>query len=100
MLVAIARILEAEGFVDKVELVDAKPQKTLEVTLKYVDGKPAIQNLKRVSKPGVRQYLGYRDLPRVRQGLGVAIVSTPKGVMTGKQAKTEAVGGELLCIVY
>lgn len=100
MVVAIAEILKAEGFIVDFRIVDAEPQKQIEVDLKYVNGVPAIRELKRVSKPGIRRYIGYRDIPRVMKGLGVAIMSTPQGVMTGKQAKQSKVGGEFICMVY
>ena len=100
MLIAIAEILKDEGFLVSTEVLDTEPQKTLEVEIKYVNGEPAIRGLKRVSKPGIRRYLGYREIPRVKRGLGVAIISTPQGVMSGKQAKAAKVGGEYLCNVY
>ena len=75
----------------------AKPE--LEVQLKYYAGRPVIENIERVSKPGLRIYRGTNDLPRVMNGLGVAIVSTPKGVMTDRKARANGVGGEVLCIV-
>jgi small subunit ribosomal protein S8 len=72
----------------------------LEISLKYFDGEPVIKELKRVSKPGRRVYSGATEIPTVRQGLGVAIVSTPKGVMSDAQARTANVGGEVLCTIF
>lgn len=99
MLVAIAQILKSEGFIADYVLVDSDPQKTLEIELKYVNGESAIRELKRVSKPGIRKYVGYKNIPRVMRGIGIAILSTPSGVMTGKQAKMAKVGGEYICMV-
>lgn len=100
MLVQIAEILKSEGFIDSFEVLDTEPQKTLEVSLKYVNGVPAIRTLKRISKPGIRRYVGYRDIPKVMNGLGIAIVSTPSGVMTGQKARASKVGGEFICMIY
>ncbi len=100
LLLRIAEILKEEGFISAYQIVDTEPQKTLEVDLKYVNGQPAISGMKRVSKPGIRKYIGYREIPRVRNGLGVAIMSTPKGLMTGKKAKAEKVGGEYVAMIY
>tara|TARA_R110000764_G_C10998486_1_gene381971 strand:+ start:93 stop:494 length:402 start_codon:yes stop_codon:yes gene_type:complete len=74
-------------------------KKTLDVVLKYYNGKPVIESLKRVSKPGLRVYTGYKDIPRVLNGLGIAILSTPKGVMTDKSARAHKQGGEIICFV-
>jgi small subunit ribosomal protein S8 len=101
MLVAIAEILKTEGFISDFVLVEKEPQKDLEITLKYMeDGRPAINGSKRMSKPGVRKYIGYKDIPNIRQGMGIAILSTPKGLMTGVKAKAAKVGGEFICTVY
>jgi len=100
LLVRIAEILKEEGFIAGFEIMDTKPQKTIEVELKYVNGQPAITGSKRVSKPGIRRYIGYREIPRVRSGLGISILSTPMGLMTGKKAKAAKVGGEYVCMVY
>ncbi|MBD3280247.1 30S ribosomal protein S8 [Candidatus Dojkabacteria bacterium] len=101
ILEAIASILKDEGFIldYNVEVGDG-PQKELTLDLKYVNGKPTISKLTRVSKPGVRIYSGYKDLARVKHGLGISILTTPKGVMTGKKAREEQVGGELLCTIW
>lgn len=100
---AIARILKQEGFIQGYELVPAKPQATLRLNLKYTQARrpqSVITGLKRVSRPGRRVYAGGRDLPWVRSGLGIAIVSTPQGVMTADQARRLGVGGEVLCYVW
>jgi|ERR1700690_2969579 small subunit ribosomal protein S8 len=96
--VAIAQVLKDEGYIDGFAVRgETKPQ--LEVQLKYYAGRPVIEKIERVSKPGLRIYRGTNDLPRVMNGLGVAIVSTPKGVMTDRKARANGVGGEVLCIV-
>ena len=96
----IARILQEEGYVWSYEVLpnDGKPQ--IKVKLKYQGRTPAITDVKRVSKPGLRQYIGVDEVPRVLGGLGVSIVSTPKGVMTGAKARRAKVGGELLALVW
>jgi small subunit ribosomal protein S8 len=98
---AVAKILVDEGFISGYSVTDEAPQPNLVMGMKYTGkGNPVITGLERVSKPGRRIYLGYRDIPWVRSGLGVAIVSTPNGVMTGRQARREQVGGEILCNVW
>jgi small subunit ribosomal protein S8 len=100
---AIARILKEEGFITNYEVIPATPQPSLRVILKYTQTRrprPVITGLKRVSRPGRRVYAGFQELPWVRSGLGVAIVSTPRGVMTGQQARRMRVGGEVLCYVW
>ncbi|MFH4354228.1 MAG: 30S ribosomal protein S8 [Neisseriaceae bacterium] len=95
---SIAKVLKAEGYIEGFTLSgELKP--ILEIELKYYSGKPVIEVLKRVSRPGLRVYRGVKELPSVMNGLGVAIVSTSKGVMTDRQARASQVGGELLCIV-
>ena len=97
----IAQILKDDGFIKDVrEIVDESNHKRLEIELKYVDGIHAIAEIKRESKPGCRRYFGYREIPRVLEGLGVAILSTPKGVMDDTSARREKVGGEFLCSVW
>jgi small subunit ribosomal protein S8 len=104
--VAIAKILKEEGFVGAYEVVDGSivGQKILRIRLKYVgerrERKPVIAGLERVSRPGRRVYTGKREIPWVLSGMGVAIVSTPKGVMTGQRARQLGVGGEVLCKVW
>ena len=97
----VANILKQEGFVnDFREITDESKHKRLEIDLKYVDGVHAIAGIQRTSKPGCRRYCGYREIPRVLEGLGVAILSTPKGVLDDIAARREKVGGELLCSVW
>jgi len=94
-------VLADEGYIrgyEKVMGSDGHP--AIEISLKYFDGTPVIREVKRVSKPGRRVYLGIKDIPQVRQGLGVSIVSTPKGVMSDAAARTANVGGEVLCTVF
>jgi small subunit ribosomal protein S8 len=101
MKVAIANILKQEGFIRDFELQEGDPADTIVITLKYTtDRRPVITGLKRVSKPGLRIYTGRADIPRVRGGLGLSILSTPKGVMAGHDAWREHVGGEVLCYVW
>jgi small subunit ribosomal protein S8 len=106
MKVAIAEILQAEGFIDSLEVVpqEGKPQPVLRLNLKYVgerrERRSVISGLKRVSRPGRRVYAGKREIPYVRSGIGVAILSTPKGVMTGSRARQLGVGGEVLCQIW
>ena len=97
--VAIARVLKDEGYIDDFRVAGeaAKPQ--LEIALKYYAGRPVIEKIERISKPGLRIYKGKEDLPRVMNGLGVAILSTSRGVMTDRKARADGVGGEVLCIV-
>jgi len=98
---AVARILKDEGFISEYEVVRGKPQRVIKVYLKYRDrNEPVLAGLERVSKPGLRVYVQRKEIPRVYGGLGVAILSTPKGVMTGQQAWRQGIGGELLCYVW
>ena len=96
---SIAHILKREGYVSEVG-VEGKAVKKLAVKLKYQGRRGVIEGLKRVSKPGLRNYVGATDIPRVRGGLGIAIVSTPEGLMTGIQARKKNLGGELVCYVW
>jgi len=97
---AIADILVAEGYVSAANLEAQDGGKsTLTIGLKYYEGKPVIELVKRVSRPGLRQYVGKADLPRVKQGLGIAIVSTNQGIMTDRAARVAGVGGEVIAIV-
>lgn len=97
---AIADILVAEGYVSSANLEAQDGGKsTLTIGLKYYEGKPVIELVKRVSRPGLRQYVGKADLPRVKQGLGIAIVSTNQGIMTDRAARVAGVGGEVIAIV-
>ena len=98
---AIAEILLEEGYIKSFQLIDDGTQGVIRVTLKYLPGKEkAIQGLRRVSKPGLRVYAGADELPRVLKGLGIAIISTSKGVMTDKAARANHVGGEVLAFVW
>ena len=98
---AIADILVDEGYIKNVQIIEDNKQGVLRVTLKYGPGKSKIlQGLRRVSKPGLRIYANSKDMPRVMNGLGIAIVSTSKGVMTDKQARALNIGGEVLCFVW
>ena len=99
----ITKILFDQGYILNYKFIDGEnPQGTIKIALKYdpVDKVSAIKSLQRVSRPGLRQYCGYKDRPRVLNGLGIAILSTSRGVMTNKQAAREQVGGEVLCYVY
>lgn len=96
--VAIANVLAAEGYIESVKVLEgAKPE--LEITLKYFQGKPVVESIQRVSRPGLRIYKRKDELPRVMGGLGVAIVSTSKGVMTDRVARQAGLGGEIICYV-
>ena len=99
---AIAKILLAEGYIKNVEFIDDGLQGSIKVTLKYVNGKstPVIAGLKRISKPGLRVYAQCSELPKVLGGLGIAIISTSKGLMTDKEARKNAVGGEVLAYIW
>ncbi len=98
--VNIAKVLVEEGFLGSADVTEDGAKKTLNITLRYFEGQPVIQEIKRYSRPGLRQYKGSQDLPKVAAGLGVSIVSTSKGVMTDRQARQEKVGGEVLCTVF
>ena len=99
--VNIAEILQQEGFIDAYAVMEDKPQSKLVLRLKYTpQGRPVITGLERASKPGRRYYSGAKDIPWVRSGLGINIVSTPKGLMTGRKARREKLGGEILCNVW
>ena len=98
---AIAKILLAEGYVKSVDFIDEAPQGSIKITLKYVNGKqPVIAGLKRISKPGLRVYASHEELPKVLGGLGIAIISTSKGLMTDKEARKEMIGGEVLAYIW
>jgi len=98
---AIADILVEEGYVKSYQVIEDGKQGVIRVTLKYTAGKQkVIRGIRRVSKPGLRKYAGYEDMPKVMNGLGIAIVSTSKGIMTDKKARAEKVGGEVLAFVW
>ncbi|GFZ77961.1 30S ribosomal protein S8 [Pseudohongiella nitratireducens] len=98
--VAICNVLLDEGYIKSYQVQEEGAHNTLVVDLKYFQGAPVIEEIKRVSKPGLRQYKGKDELPKNRQGLGTVIVSTNKGVMTDKQARAAGIGGEVLCTVF
>jgi small subunit ribosomal protein S8 len=96
---SIARVLKDEGYIDDYAVREQDGKPTLDIALKYYAGRPVIERIERVSKPGLRIYRGAREIPQVMNGLGIAIVSTSKGVMTDRKARATGVGGEVLCIV-
>ncbi len=99
MKASVAEVLKSEGYIADFAIDDnAKP--TLSIDLKYYEGKPVIERIERVSRPGLRQYKGFATLPKVEAGLGIAIVSTSKGVMTDRAARAAGVGGEVICTVF
>ena len=98
---AIAKILLAEGYVKSVDFIDDGPQGSIKIVLKYVNGKqPVIAGLKRISKPGLRVYAKSEELPKVLGGLGIAIISTSKGLMTDREARKQMIGGEVLAYIW
>jgi len=98
--VAIANVLQQEGYISNVSVTQNESKSVLEIELKYFNGRPVIEQIQRKSRPGLRTYSGKEDLPKVNGGLGVAIVSTNRGVMTDRQAREAGVGGEVLCTVF
>jgi small subunit ribosomal protein S8 len=97
--IAIAKVLQDEGYIDGYSIAEDGGKANLTIALKYYAGKAVIERLERVSKPGLRIYKGKDDLPTVMNGLGIAIVSTPRGVMADRHARTQGVGGEVICYV-
>jgi len=97
---SIAKILNEQGFIDRYEVLKGKPQPMIKIYLKYKDDQPAILGLERASKPSLRVYAERREIPRVYGGLGIAILSTSKGIMTGKEAWRQHLGGEIICYVW
>jgi small subunit ribosomal protein S8 len=98
--VAIAEVLREEGYVDGFSVIKGEGGKaTLEISLKYYSGSPVIEKIQRISRPGLRIYKGSNDIPKVMNGLGIAIVSTSKGLMTDRKARANGIGGEVLCVV-
>lgn len=97
--VTVAQVLEKEGYISGFTISDAK-KPTLTIGLKYFNGKPVIEEIKRVSRPGLRKYSPKDELPKINNGLGVAIISTSKGVMTDREARQLGVGGEVICTVF
>lgn len=101
ILIAMTEILQKNEYIDSFEVVDNKQaQKSLTIKLKYIDESPAIRNIERISKPGLRKYVGYKDVPKVLNGKGISIFSTPKGLLSGREAKQNKVGGEYICEVW
>ena len=96
----IARILKQEGYISAFELDTTGPHPQIKVTTKMANRTPAIRGLKRVSRPGLRRYVGAKDIPRVLGGMGVAILSTPRGILTGHEAKRQNIGGELVAYIW
>ena len=96
---AIAQVLKDEGYIDGFAVKGEVAQPQLEIALKYYAGRPVIERIERVSRPGLRVYKGRHDLPQVMNGMGVAIVTTPRGVMTDRKARAAGIGGEVLCVV-
>lgn len=97
--VAIVQVLKDEGYIDDFKVNSAAGKSELQIALKYYAGRPVIERIERVSRPGLRVYRGSQAIPKVQNGLGVAIVTTPKGVMTDRKARAAGVGGEVLCYV-
>jgi len=97
---SILEVLKSEGYIRGYAVVEREGRSEIEIELKYFDGEPVIREIERISKPGRRVYASVRNLPRINNGLGVAIVSTPKGVMADHQARDANVGGEILCTVF
>jgi small subunit ribosomal protein S8 len=100
MKLAIARILKEEGYIKDFDLLKDNPQGTLRISLKYVDKRPVLTQLKRISRPGLRVYTKRDDIPRVRGGIGTSIISTPQGLMTGRRAYQLGLGGEVVCYIW
>jgi len=102
LTIRIAELLKSEGFIENVKPFNDGNKNFVRIHLKYLSGgkKSAIQGLKRVSTPGLRRYVGYQEIPKVLGGFGVAILSTPKGILTGRQAREAKAGGEILCTVW
>ena len=100
MKVSLAEILKANKFIRDYNVVEDNKQNVLRVHLQYIGGTPSITGIKRISTPGLKKYVNKDELPRVLNGLGIAVLSTPKGLLTDKQAKREAVGGEVVCHVW
>jgi small subunit ribosomal protein S8 len=98
--ISIAKIIKDEGFITDYTVLRGKPQRVIKIFLKYVDNQPSLLGLERVSKPGLRVYTNRREITRVYGGLGIAILSTSKGIMTGQEAWRQNLGGELLCYVW
>ncbi|HHX58648.1 MAG TPA: 30S ribosomal protein S8 [Candidatus Moranbacteria bacterium] len=98
--IALARLLEKKGYLNKVEIVSEGKKTSLKLGLKYLDNEPAIKNIKQISKQGQRIYVGKGEIPYVKNGYGMAIISTPKGVLADKEAREQKLGGEVICEVW
>jgi len=96
----LAAILKDQGFIADYQKIDEGPQGAIRLTLRYTNGSPSMFGMQRVSRPGLRRYAGATELPRVKNGLGIAIISTSQGLMTDKEARTRNIGGEVLCYVW
>ncbi len=96
---AILEVLKSEGFIDDFEMVTSEGKRDLNVTLRYYQGRPVIEKIKRISRPGLRIYKRSNELPRILAGMGIAIISTSKGIMTDRAARAQKLGGEVLCSV-
>jgi small subunit ribosomal protein S8 len=96
---AIASVLKDEGYIEDFVVAQDGAKSELKITLKYYAGRPVIEKIERISRPGLRVYRGSQELPKVMQGLGVAIISTSSGVMTDRRARSQGIGGEVLCVV-
>lgn len=100
MKVGLAELMKTTNFIKDFNVIEDEKQNTLRVHLQYISGTPSISGLKRISRPGLRNYVGADAIPRVLNGLGVAIISTSKGLLTDQQARKEAVGGEVICHIW
>ena len=100
MKVSLAEILKARGYIIDYEVNNDDKQNKINIVLKYKNGIPAINGLKRISRPGLRVYKGSKELPRVLNGLGTAVISTPKGLLTDKEARSQSIGGEVVCFIW
>ena len=100
MKLKMAEILKTNNFIKDFNVIEDSKQNVIRIHLKYKNGEPSITGLKKISKPGLRSYVGKEDLPRVLNGLGLAVLSTSKGLLTEKQAKIESVGGEVICHIW
>jgi small subunit ribosomal protein S8 len=100
MKASLATIMKDQGFINDVEQVEEGPQGSLRVTLRYINGRSSVLGMQRVSRPGLRRYAGAGELPRVKNGLGVAVISTSQGLMTDKEARRRNIGGEVLCFIW
>ena len=100
MKVGLAELMKQTNFIKDFNVIEDEKQNTLRVHLQYISGTPSISGLKRISRPGLRSYVGNDKIPRVLNGLGIAIISTSKGLLTDQQARKEAVGGEVICHIW